>query len=361
MYKYYRDSVREEVRARRGLLEEWFAQYPDEAKRSFLGRFRSKDDDQHSGAMWELVLFKLIRDRGCYVEVEPKTDIGSAPDFRIVTPSGEQFYLEACVLFESDPKQDRRKQIFLESLQDVRSKYFDLMVWENFSTFPKVAVSKREFVRSVQAWLGHLDWNEIIWQYDRFGGQDLPRKAWVMSEWEVALTAIPRNPSDILVDNDGVSRTVGIMIHENTIAARARDAIRKKAQRYRDLDAPLVVAVNVLKWNFDQDDIETSLFGADGVVYHVDPLHGSFVPAGEYRKCGDAVFRKNADRRCDHLVAVLFGFNIGLWNVASYPATLIPNPFSEWFPARELFEKPIMISSVGDVHYSRWDLTRAVH
>jgi hypothetical protein len=48
-------------------------------------------------------------------------------------------------------------------------------------------------------------------------------------------------------------------------------AVEKKAERYGDLDAALVVAVNAVNQHLDRDDMIEALFGSDYVTVGGDP------------------------------------------------------------------------------------------
>jgi len=67
-----------------------FARYPEEHRAQLRGRFRSKRDEQHQGAILELMLFAALEGQG--VEVSDRT-----PDFRVGS-GDERWCLEATSL-----------------------------------------------------------------------------------------------------------------------------------------------------------------------------------------------------------------------------------------------------------------------
>jgi len=354
-YNYYRDSTREDVNTRKALLEQWFRAYPDEHKKDFLPRFQSKDDDQHLGAMWELVLYHRIKRNGIRVTVNPETNNNKTPDFLIEYENGKNLYIEATVVFEADPKSERRKQIFLDYLNDVKSKYFDLLVWSSASDFPKQIPNKVQFTDGIMHWLNQLNWSSVK-QLDKDGtGRNLPKIKWKFDEWEIELTAIPRHESQIEKGIEKISSSRGIMVHENIIADRIRDAVRKKAQKYPKLSAPIAIAVNVLKSFFDREDIEDALFGADAVVYRVDASKLRFTPEREIRTFKNCIFAKDSTQRYDRIVAVLFGFQVALSNFDQHPIRLVANPYIKWLPPQVIFGAPKTAKSFGNLKYRYYD------
>jgi hypothetical protein len=56
-YEYCRDSDRADISERKKLLEKWCRIYPARNKEDLKARFQNKRDEQHMGAMWELVLY----------------------------------------------------------------------------------------------------------------------------------------------------------------------------------------------------------------------------------------------------------------------------------------------------------------
>ena len=86
----------------RTLLENWFAQYPNEHRELLRTSFTDSDQGQHLGAWWELYTYSLYRCLGYSIEIHPKLDgVDTTPDF-LATRDTRSFYVECAVASTSD-------------------------------------------------------------------------------------------------------------------------------------------------------------------------------------------------------------------------------------------------------------------
>ena len=84
------------------LLENWFAQYPNEHRELLRTSFTDSDQGQHLGAWWELYTYSLYRCLGYSIEIHPKLDgVDTTPDF-LATRDTRSFYVECAVASTSD-------------------------------------------------------------------------------------------------------------------------------------------------------------------------------------------------------------------------------------------------------------------
>lgn len=94
-YDYFSISSRPEMLRVRGLIERWYADFPEcERKRSILAELRSRRPE-FDDTFFELFLHQLLRANGLNVEPEPTVDFGSRPDFLVTTQDGRRLYVEA--------------------------------------------------------------------------------------------------------------------------------------------------------------------------------------------------------------------------------------------------------------------------
>lgn len=78
--------------AERERIEEWFERYPAAEQRELALRLRSRLDDQHRAALFELRLHEMLLRSGHHPAIEPKlAHSWKSPDFLV----DGQFYLEA--------------------------------------------------------------------------------------------------------------------------------------------------------------------------------------------------------------------------------------------------------------------------
>jgi hypothetical protein len=92
-YAYLDRSARPEADALRTLIEDWLELYPARDAPDLAMRLRSRQDDQHRSAFFELLLHRLLSALGhCVLAIEPKlAHSWKSPDFLV---AGD-FYLEA--------------------------------------------------------------------------------------------------------------------------------------------------------------------------------------------------------------------------------------------------------------------------
>ena len=115
-------------REARAELESWFSRYPEQDRSDLRGRFRSKMDNQHRAAMFELILHEFLIRQGCAVKVHPCLPMKTTrPDF-LMQDGDLSFYLEAKALgndpfFNSKPERE-----VIAMLEELHSPYFYLFV-----------------------------------------------------------------------------------------------------------------------------------------------------------------------------------------------------------------------------------------
>lgn len=98
-YAYLNRSASSEAEQERARIEDLFSRYPAEEGRELALRLRSRLDDQHRAALFELLLHEMLIGRGHRVAIEPKlAHTWKSPDFLVEG----QFYLEAVLAAGAD-------------------------------------------------------------------------------------------------------------------------------------------------------------------------------------------------------------------------------------------------------------------
>jgi hypothetical protein len=98
-YAYLNRSARTEAERERARIEEWFERYPAAEGRDLALRLRSRLDDQHRAALFELRLHELLVGSGHQLAIEPKLPHSwKSPDFLI----DGRLYLEAVMAAGAD-------------------------------------------------------------------------------------------------------------------------------------------------------------------------------------------------------------------------------------------------------------------
>jgi len=102
-FDYLNSSVRPRCARIRDLLEQWYNHLPPEVQPELRSRFRTKDDQQHLGAFFELYLHELLSRLGFGVEFHPQIEKkGTHPDFKVLQDGKPLLYLEATLAAPSD-------------------------------------------------------------------------------------------------------------------------------------------------------------------------------------------------------------------------------------------------------------------
>ncbi len=262
----------------REVLEDWFSTYPPQNKHALVSRFRSKRDDNHQGAFFELFLFQLLTRLGYTVTVNPRMPSGQTPDFVANPQSGECFCLEATVsqpeTFQDSPSE---KQV-LDELNRLRCPDYSLAV-RTEGTLNRTPPLKK--IRDCfQAWIDSLNYWDVqaLWA----NNQTLPTRSYTYGAWTLKVEAIPRSP-----DKRGRAgaRPVGLGPDRGGVVDSAKpiwNAIHKKLISYRakDFGTPFIVAVNALDLTgVDRIDMLLALFGweadtGDSDLAQIIPPHG---------------------------------------------------------------------------------------
>jgi hypothetical protein len=113
----------------------------------------------------------------------------------------------------------------------------------------------RSFRDQIRKWLAHLD-------PDAVDTEELPARTFEQDGWSVTVEAVP-----IKHDNRGnVRRSIGIYAHVEAAfiddGAKLVAAVKSKASRYGNLDAPFVVAVGTSSFDEDDEDVFNALYGS---------------------------------------------------------------------------------------------------
>ena len=260
----------------RELIEEWYGHVPSAARMDIRGALRA-DDRQMESAFWELFLHEAYFRSGYEIEVHPELPGRSTrPDF-LMKRDGKSFYLEAVSVGQDSEQiaQDRRLREVHQILTDLKVRNFKLML----STYAvgSTPLPTKRLRNELQTWLASLDPNEVNQAVDTaisIGFGALPSFHWEDRDWSLEFRALP-----IRVEARGDLRSaLGIFgpgearIVDNVTGIRR--ALDSKKNKYGELEAPLVIA---LQSNTDiptrDYEIEQALYGVSPYRPHESPRH----------------------------------------------------------------------------------------
>jgi hypothetical protein len=253
-YTFYDRTGRkkfEEVRAR---LNVWFKNYPDSHKAWLKHRMIEESWD---GAFFELYLHEVFYQKGYAIAVVEKLDNlqSLTPDYKI-TKDGKTFYLEATVVTSDDDtiRLKKHKDIVKEAIETIEPFGFWLHV-EKLDILTNKSFSKRILKKELQRHIQVFSQLQSIEEIPVFHFEDeLIRVVIGFLKFE---KSAPDPYQKIGMHSDceaiwGDGRT------------NIQKAILKKAKKYKDLEYPLIVALNFqLPMGLSRDAVESAIFGLD--------------------------------------------------------------------------------------------------
>jgi hypothetical protein len=318
-------------------LEAWFADYCQSASvekaADLRARFRSRDARQHAGAWWELYVFRLLRclypGRRVGIELE-RAGQAARPDFSVLSAeSGAvEVWVEAVSTFTGivgSGRHSGREAVVLDVVNEVVSR--DFWVSISFRAVGLQQLAKREIVVPLREWLNRLDREDVLALYGRSG--ELPTMDIAARGWRIHFRAVPKGtpgttPNSRLI---GIGPSVASYVDD---AAATRRAILAKSSRYRELDAPFVVALLPASPVLSEEDVQSALFGSPAIQFEPEHPEG-----GEIIRQRDGVWSRGRGGRVS---ALLVGTGLAAWTVAKTWPHLWPNPWAD-FPISVPFSR----------------------
>lgn len=238
----------------RALHQEWADRLEDREYADVRAAMRS-DNAQARSAFLELYLHECLIRGGFDVTVHPELPHTTRhPDF-IAARADTRVYVEAIAPGMSKAEQSKaaRMNDLLAALDQVGDDNFFLMttsITQASNSAP--AGSIRDQIRK---WLAKLD-------PDAVDTEDLAARTFEQDGWSVTVEAMPIKP-----DRRGnVRRSIGIYAHSEAEfiddGAKLVAALKSKASRYGDFDAPFVIAVGTNSFDEDDKDVYNALYGS---------------------------------------------------------------------------------------------------
>jgi hypothetical protein len=255
-FEYHNISNRPFIAWYRDAVEKWFADYPECASKNELrGNFRSKDDKQHRGALFQLIIHAFLRAMDYEVDPGPTLPRGSTPDFH-ATKDGFSFYVEATAAGPSEETAqiERYRNDIENVLERIRPTNirFDLTYESCADKTPDIKALKSQ----VLSWLPTA----------RIDTEEPPQLDWSNSGWSIQIAALRED-----APNKRAVRFKSIQVTIFDDAQRICKAVRKKASQHDTSDTPYIIAVNCWGDPIDDIDIMEGIFGKEEYTYAVGP------------------------------------------------------------------------------------------
>lgn len=313
-FAFLNDVVGPFWQRQRDLLEEWFVTAGSDA--DVRSRFRSKREDQHLGAFWELYLHAMLKLCGCSVTPHP-TLVGSTHHTDYLAQSASaRFHLEATAAIVDDPKRGQVNKLvdqLNDDLQSLPSTEFFIHA-EVISSGPS-APSARVIRNFVANWMSAFDpdWVEA----DLAAKNRLmhgPSTTWQQDGWQLVFRLDPIRKT---ARGTKLLRPFGAL-QTGIFKGNARRSVRRtlddKAKHYPAQPEPIIVAVLTQPLFASHEVFRMVLFGEPG----------SRLSQAEKRKLGVDPFFESAEGR--KVGAVIASWDLATWTIGKARPLIYLNP-----------------------------------
>ena len=336
-FDYLNESARDMAGEVRQVIDTFFERYPGEHQDALRRRTRTRRDDQHHAAMFELLLHEMLLRSGCTIEaVEPQVAAtNNRPDFLVRAADGERFYIEGVTpsgRSNVDAGAERRMDEALSAIDGVQSPNFLLAVLT--TGLPSQPVPVGRLRRAIERWVADLDYETVraAWQD---GEGELPEFQQEHHGAEFRIEALPR----LRTKGELRDRAIGIEMPDAEWVqdhVAVREAVTRKSGRYGVLELPYIVAVNALTAHGEEHDAVDALFGSDCVEL-IRTADGGF--GHRNARMPDGVWYGRGGPVNTRVSAVLSTERLTPWTLGERRARLFLNPWA----ARPLQGRPLPV------------------
>lgn len=238
----------------RALHQQWAERLGDREYKETRSAMRS-DDAKARSAFLELYLHECLVRGGFQVAIHPElAHTQNKPDF-LAARESTRVFVEAIAPGTSPSERAKANRVnaLLATLDEVGNDNFFLMTTSIVDA--KRSAPAASFRQRIRGWLGGLD-------PDAVDTDDLPSRTFEQDGWSLTVEAMPIRPDS----RGNVRRSIGIYAHGEAQfiddGAKLVAALKVKARKYGDLDAPFVIAVGTNTFDEDDEDVFNALYGS---------------------------------------------------------------------------------------------------
>ena len=295
----------------------WLEHVPAEARADLLARFLSSNDSKHDGAFFELLLHEMFLQLGCKVDMQPTVG-KQTPDFR-VSQGGKSIYVEATAVgLTSNPfHPSPNEQDVIDKLNTLKSSDFSLLL--DMEGTLKTTIGKSSLAGRVKELLNNNDPDEVKANIAKFGRRAAPFDKIKIGDWTLTVRLEPNR-------KDGWSGNSDVPIVRGYYPAKRIDPIspvrkplKKKAKKYRELDAPLVLVVNTLNPYYSAEECDADVLWGNLCIQYETGAHDRT----QYVRQPNGFWSSESGGRTN---GVLSFQNADMLNVSQVTARLHTNP-----------------------------------
>jgi hypothetical protein len=222
----------------------------------FISKLKSKNDKQHSAAIFELTVFTFLRKMGFAVQKHPPVSKATTPDFLTVI-NDEPVYFE-CTLsgnsFESS-EEERRKQAVEDVIRKIH--YYPYFINLDFKRLSTVSVSSKKLKKFIE---------HVKDASAGFENEELFHRRFLYKEndWKIEISLLRKSHDGIKTSLGYVSQPAKMIDSKKGIITALND---KRPSKYGIDDKPYVICICINDMFFHTEEMYSILFGTDNGTY----------------------------------------------------------------------------------------------
>jgi hypothetical protein len=316
-FAYLNRSSRIEADRVRRLVDRWINHYPTQHREPLIARFRSKNDDHHLSAFFELFLHELLLRCGHRVlAFEPRLSYTRhAPDLLIESSHGDRFYFEGMLSTVHSQHETAARTRLNQAIAAIDSMPSPAHFLDpEITGSPTAPIEIWKLKRGLHLWISRLSEDESVadalpFRYEENGACIIVR-AWRRRRPQEVNSVDARHFRAMTIVPDGDIWTT----------------LKNRASKYGKLDYPYVVAVNAFG-NFQREgNAIDALLGPQRTPFRTSSKekHGN---KGDDRS-PYGIWVGPRGPRNTKLSAVISVEGVDPWSFAQRSARLIHNPWA---------------------------------
>jgi hypothetical protein len=303
-YDFLNESTWPIVSYFRELLDSWLNDFKDD--KEFISKFKSKDDKQHYGALFELLIHRILLNLNLQVVKHPEMGNGKQPDFQICDTSGfENMYVECTLSGDSfNNHTSNSKTASIEEIID-SLEYFDYWIGIDIKTHSDRSLPKRVLINWVERTANLIRNQTTLFQYWNADFKS--------GDWSIEFTFIPKGDTKI-------KRTLGFThggVKMIDTAKPIRTALKDKVPtKYGITNEPYLICVNTSDQFVKEECCFEAMFGQRD-MNKISNLKG-----------GDGLLLKNNLPRNRGISAVITFINFDIFTLSNCKVVMWHNPYA---------------------------------
>ena len=249
VYSYLNRCPEPWVAEIRRFLEELESGFPESRKKDkLIDLIKSKDDREHYSALFELLVYSLLKKVGLEVEIEPKVG-GAVPDFLVIDSDGRKCLIEASTitgLSDEEWIQMKTYDRVHECIDKIIHPDFVFAVF--FEKWPTRTPKLSRLSKFIKISLQSIDYDVVTKEILK-GNKNSPNRSFYLPEqfgMKLRLKVIPKSTGKRAKPE---SRSIAFTSHPAQFlnyAKHIEKKLKEKSSKYGKLDFPYILALNCM-------------------------------------------------------------------------------------------------------------------